>query len=83
MNHELTKAEKDVLCLVQCNHGKQAKRLIRQAWETGSYSHFSYMSPEQVATLQTIRNSRGPSWLAKTSLKAIASTLHLQRLNNA
>lgn len=62
---KLTKA--DVAALRQysiaCNCGIRWKGKLRDAWATGVYG--ARVDPDTKATLQSIRNRLGTSWLSK------------------
>lgn len=59
--------ELQVLELVRALFPNCWKRKIRDAWMTGDYSDIS--SRDNVdATLQSLRNSHGPSWLCGLNL---------------
>ena len=80
MLNELTQSEKHTIAVVYANHGRQAKRFIRKAWETANYAAMCYLTYDQKAGLQKMRNSLGPAWLAKVSLLAISQEIHAARI---
>lgn len=48
-------------------NGRTWKQALRHAWETGRYD--DYNGTERSDLLQQVRNSFGPSWLIRFSLK--------------
>lgn len=67
-NDRLTEAEKNLLRYIHAKLGNRAKRMIREAWETGVYDASLCSSPRDEQMLQQLRNTAGPSWLNGVSL---------------
>lgn len=60
----LTETEVVALRRYAATYGRSWKSALNVAWMTGNYGARS----DDTATLQTLRNQRGPSWLAKFKL---------------
>lgn len=58
----------ETLSAVKAEHGRRYKAVIREAWETGAYRYGAMR--KYAGELQTLRNSRGPSWLCRVTVKA-------------
>ncbi len=57
-----------VLAAYAKDHGRHWKRDLNDAWSTGDYGY-----GEDTGTLQTIRNTFGPSWLVRFSFTKTAT----------
>jgi hypothetical protein len=63
MNEDLSTEELAVLQRFAEAYGRQWKAGLRESWNTGHYRW--HVSAADAATLQQIRNTKGPAWLTK------------------
>jgi len=66
----VTKPESDemrVLEYVRAKFPNRWRLMIREAWMTGDYSALGLRENDD-ALLQTMRNTRGPTWLANIKI---------------
>lgn len=68
---EIDKETRRLLATIHLRMGRRAKAALREAWECGVYSHELARDVNDESVLQRLRNSHGPSWLAKVSLKGM------------
>lgn len=64
MNNELSQAESTALETALNTWGRAWKERLRAAWLTG---HYDRIPGDEAATLQRLRNTRGPRWLSRFS----------------
>lgn len=63
VQQELSVEEIRLLKLIHAKLGNRAKRLIRDAWEFGIYSHELVYRENDEQMMQSLRNRLGPRWL--------------------
>jgi hypothetical protein len=61
--NELDREELEALEYVRAVFPNRWKRVIRDAWMDGDYSTIPGRSENLDSILQTLRNTKGPSWL--------------------
>lgn len=67
MVRQLTEAERIALRRWAATYGRSWRKDLWHAWQTGNYG----CRQDVAAELQTLRNTMGPSWLYKVSLKEV------------
>ncbi len=72
VTEKLDDCEVRLLSYLRSRLGNRTKASVQHAWETGDYSNLGTLRDGDIATLQHLRNSRGPGWLACLSWKSIA-----------
>ncbi len=67
---DLTTEERELLAYLYAKFGSRTKPLIQKSWVTGATGPLG-ITEHQQQTLQFLRNSRGPSWLANVKLSQL------------
>jgi hypothetical protein len=67
----LTFDQLTLLRIIHAKVGRKAKALIREGWQTGNYDARLLVHENAAQMLQQLRNTRGPSWLERTSFAAL------------
>lgn len=71
-NEPLDRHETRLLSYLYAMYRGRTKTMIHHAWETGDYSDLGIYAAD-VAVLQQLRNTRGPSWLQGLQWKSVAA----------
>lgn len=70
---DLTNDERNLLAYVFAKLGNRSKAAIRNAWLSGDYAALA-STDRDAQTLQALRNTRGPSWLAAFRFADVATS---------